>query len=70
MCDTHVKDIGYICFDCQKEFENYLKFNGGVITSEYELKQELKTFMEMETGSQPSGDFQIDVAQFFADNTR
>lgn len=41
-----------------------------MITSEYELKQELKTFMEMETGSQPSGDFQIDVAQFFADNTR
>ena len=24
MCDTHIYDVGYICWECQKEFKEYL----------------------------------------------
>ncbi len=28
MCDTHIDSVGYVCPECQNEFENYAKGKG------------------------------------------
>lgn len=45
MCDTYVDGIGYVCYDCQKEFEIYLENKEESELSEGEIRQNLKIFI-------------------------
>lgn len=69
MCDTYINDIGYICYDCQREFDDYLSNNNIVLTTEYGIKNELKKFMKTEKGGYDDN-VEISVDDFFKQNTR
>lgn len=45
MCDTYVPTIGYVCNECQKEFEAYISLKGDEKLTEGEIKSELVSFM-------------------------
>lgn len=45
MCDTYIPEIGYVCYECQKEFKKYLGTN-----TEIKLKASLSSFMETRKG--------------------
>ena len=68
MCHTYIDDIGYVCYDCQREFYDYLSKNSIVVTTEREIKNELKIFMK--TDKRDSGNYiEISVEDFFRKNT-
>jgi len=69
MCDTYVKDIGYICYECQREFKEYLSIYDKNPTSENKIKKELKKFMSTEKDSYTRGK-DITVDEFFNSHTR
>jgi hypothetical protein len=68
MCDTYVDGIGYVCFDCQKEFKEYLESNGIIVPTEGDIKRELKKFMGTEKGEFEKGN-EISVNDFFSNYT-
>jgi hypothetical protein len=45
MCDTYINSIGYICFERQNEFKEYLKKYNIELTTEGEIMDELKKFI-------------------------
>lgn len=45
MCDTYVDTVGYICHDCQDEFERFLKAQGIDELSEIKMIEKLQEFM-------------------------
>jgi hypothetical protein len=51
MCQTYVDDVGYICRECQNEFEDYMSRLDVGDLNEYTIKDNLKTFMDTEKGS-------------------
>lgn len=69
MCDTYVDSVGYVCYDCQKEFKNYLESKVIVVQTEGEIKKELKKFMETEKGFYEEGK-EVSVDEFFNGCTR
>ena len=82
MCDTHIYDVGYICWECQKEFKEYLtstfyftlpnqtaSSNGIVVITEGQITKALKVFMETEKNYYTEGK-EIDVDDFFRENTK
>lgn len=69
MCDTYVNDIGYICYECQKEFKEYLFIYDKNPSNENKIKKELKKFMSTEKDSYTRGrDMSVD--EFFHFYTR
>ena len=68
MCNTHVAGIGYVCYDCQNEFRDFLEGNGIVVETEGEIERALKIFMETEKGFYVKGKEKT-VDQFFAEHT-
>lgn len=62
MCDTYVPHIGYICFECQKEFINFLINNGYIVNNEYQVIEHLEQFMSKYKTSYESG---MNVDEFF-----
>lgn len=46
MCDTDVLDIGYVCGDCQIEFEKYLHAVSAAPTTHEEILTQLSMFMK------------------------
>lgn len=69
MCDTYVDGIGYVCYDCQKEFKEYLAINGITTDTEGKIKKELKKFMATEKGEFEGGQ-QMTIDEFFNSYTR
>ena len=69
MCDTYVDGVGYVCYDCQKEFEKYLKKKGLNPETEGQIKKHLKDFMETEKDEYVEGK-EMDVDEFFRSYTR
>ena len=68
MCHTYINDIGYICYDCQREFYDYLSKNSIVVTTEREIKNELKKFMKTDKFDNDI-DVKLSVEDFFRKNT-
>lgn len=67
MCDTYVPAVGYVCYDCQKEFEDSLKYKDNI--SENEMLSELIKFMDTYKGTY-SESKEITVDEFFKQYTR
>ena len=64
MCDTYVSDIGYICSECQSEFQEYLEENNLEPKTEGEIKKLLKKFMGTSKGDFVKGE-EMSVNEFF-----
>lgn len=69
MCRTHVDGIGYICSECQSEFEDYLNLRNIDTLSEYQMKKELSEFMESDKDKFKMGT-EVNVEDFFKRYTR
>lgn len=69
MCDTHVDGVGYVCYDCQKEFQEWLDKYGEFPETEREIAKSLKEFMAIHKNSGDNRD-KISVDQFFRRYTR
>jgi hypothetical protein len=69
MCRTYVDRIGYICSDCQSEFEDYLKSKNIKVLSEYQMTIELRLFMESDKDKFKMGT-EVNVEDFFRSYTR
>ena len=71
MCDTYVPEIGYVCPECQREFENYLirKRNIFVVGSVKLIRENLRIFLAIEKEEFPEDEQSIrDWAQKFFDS--
>lgn len=68
MCDTYIDDVGYICWECQKEFKAYMADKNLNEANEHQLKSELKTFIMIEKGV--FDDEIINVDDFFKKYTK
>lgn len=64
MCDTHIDHIGYVCYDCQKEFQLFLDEKNINPKNENDIRTELEAFMET-TPRKNYGDDELSVDEFF-----
>jgi hypothetical protein len=64
MCDTYVPAAGYVCYDCQKEFENFLMNNGYVPQNENDITECLKAFMKTYKSSYSASE-RMSVQEYF-----
>lgn len=69
MCDTYVNSIGYVCWECQNEFKEYLISKNVSAQTEGYIKQELEKFMQTYKGRFEKGG-EMSVDDFFASYTR
>ena len=69
MCDIYVDGVGYVCYDCQREFKDYLETKGIEEISEGQMKRELKMFMATVKDEFTEGD-EITVDDFFKKHSR
>ena len=69
MCDTYVDSVGYVCYECQGEFKEYLEVKGKEDLTEGEIERELKNFMTTEKDEYTQGKV-MDVDTFFKEYTR
>lgn len=69
MCDTHVDGIGYVCYDCQTEFKEYLEKQDIKATTEGAIHRALKLFMKTRKDDYTEGK-EMDVNDFFNSYTR
>lgn len=70
MCDTHISSIGYICFDCQSEFKEYLNKYNLNPTTQKEITMLLSTFIKTEVNSYNEDTDEISVDDFFKKQTK
>lgn len=63
MCDTYIPEIGYLCWECEKEFK------AGVVKSapetEFEIRHQLRHFIGTEKQEEQQKENEIDVDRFF-----
>ena len=45
MCDVYVDGVGYVCWECEREFKQYLETNDIHPENEGEFKMALRMFM-------------------------
>lgn len=64
MCDVYVDDVGYICYECEKEFKIYLEKHGLNPRTEGEIKGALMVFMESDKDEHMTGN-EVDLNGFF-----
>ncbi len=62
MCDTYIPIVGYICFECQKEFKKWC--DGKQIDTESEITDALKEFMYTPKPSSLSKD-KLSIEEYF-----
>ena len=67
-CDTHINDIGYICYECQREFHTFVKKKGIYPRTDVEIKTALKTFVKTTKGSLSSKT--MCISEFFMHHTK
>lgn len=61
MCDLYLPKVGYLCWECQRDFKNYIKSEGKYEFTENELVRELNKFML----TAKRDDIKIDVDDYF-----
>ena len=64
MCDIYIDGVGYICYDCQSEFKEYLKKTGKNPETEGQIQRELKIFMTTLKDDYAEGD-EMSVDEYF-----
>lgn len=64
MCDVYVDGVGYVCYECEKEFKTYLERHDIRPEAEGEIKMALKMFMKTEKDEYLRGD-EMDLDEFF-----
>lgn len=69
MCDTHVDNIGYVCFDCQQEFQLFLQERNENPKNENEIRDSLESFMETNPRKK-YGEDELSVDEFFRKYSR
>ncbi len=70
MCDTCIDGIGYVCWECVREFKEYLENNSHLnLTTEGEIKLELEKFMGTSKNKFSKGE-NISVDDFFTKYTK
>lgn len=69
MCDTYVDGVGYVCYECRKEFEEYLRAEGLNPQTEGDIRRELRKFMATEKGMYEKGK-EMTVTEFFKQHDR
>lgn len=69
MCDVYVSDVGYVCWECEKEFTEYIEMNFGEPMTEGEIKRELQKFMSTRKGQFEQGK-EINIYDFFNEHRR
>lgn len=69
MCDTYVDSVGYVCNDCQQEFEEYCKTIDEYPSNEGAILRNLIEFMKTEKGEFFEGRT-MTVQSFFKNCTR
>jgi hypothetical protein len=69
MCHTYVDSVGYVCFECQTEFKEYLALKGIVTKTEQDIRRALEEFMETYKDSYTAGK-EMTVEDFFNNYTR
>ena len=67
MCDTCIGDIGYVCSECQSEFEEYATTHNP--RTEGEIRRLLFKFMETQKGDFDNGQ-EMSISSFFLKNQR
>lgn len=71
MCDTYIDSIGYLCFDCQKEFKKYLTDQNLNPVTGNEIFEELKNFQKIQKSEYDyEKEEEITVDEFFSKHTK
>ena len=65
MCDVYVDGIGYVCWECEKEFKEYLSKEGIEPETEGDIKFTLRMFMATYKSEYEHSTKQCDVETFF-----
>jgi hypothetical protein len=68
MCHTYVGTVGYVCYECQKEFKEYLAKQNIKVTTDVEINDALKIFMKTDKGSFERGN-EMSVDEFFTSHS-
>lgn len=69
MCDTYIDGAGYVCYDCQNEFKEYIERGSVEHTHEGQILRILKSFMITPKNSYNKGK-EISVDDFFRGYTK
>ena len=69
MCDTYVDGVGYVCRECQSEFQEYVQFEGLEVDTEGAIKDALKEFKKTSKGKYALGE-DMSIDDFFNKHTR
>ena len=69
MCDTYVSSVGYICYECQSEFKEYLEKEDLNPKTEGQIIRELEKFMVTTKDKYVEGK-ETTVCDFFEERTR
>ena len=69
MCHTYIPAVGYVCYECQIEFENYLINHGYVPQNENDITNCLKIFMDTYKSSYSTSK-KISIQEYFNSYTR
>lgn len=69
MCSTYVQSIGYVCRECQDEFQEYLISKNVNPNNEALIRNQLELFMDTRKGTFVTTD-EITVAEFFNKHSR
>ncbi len=71
MCDTYVPEIGYICYECQKEFKESMERERKFPSGEGEILNELEKFMaSYKNRDRPSPNADMSIDELFKTHTR
>lgn len=64
LCDTYIDSVGYICYECENEFKEFIEKMGDKPNTKYSILRELKKFMDTEKDTYTEGK-EMDVNEFF-----
>ena len=64
MCDVYVDGVGYVCWECEKEFKEHLEDEVLSVETEGEIRRHLKMFMSTDKDYFDVGDA-MNVEDFF-----
>jgi hypothetical protein len=64
LCDTYIDSVGYICYECEKEFKEHIDKLEDKPNTEYSILIKLKKFMDTEKNTFTEGK-EMDVNEFF-----
>lgn len=71
MCDNYVRGVGYICWECEREFKDYVDEKHIELTTEQQIINELNSFMNTEKGEHKKDDSKVmTIDDFFNQHRR